>query len=47
MVELAVEMYRDIIVQALPVAIVIEFCTLAVNTFLNSAFRGKIWNGNR
>lgn len=47
MVELAVEMYRDIIVQALPVAVVVEFCTLAVNTFLNSAFRGKIWTGNK
>ena len=47
MVELAVEMYRDILVDVLPVAIVVELCTLAVNTFLNSAFRGRIWNGNR
>lgn len=45
MVELAVEVYRDIIVEALPVAIVFELCNLAVITFLNSAFRGRIWSG--
>lgn len=47
MVELAVEAYRDIVILTLPVSIVFEFCNLAVNTFLNSAFRGRIWNGNR
>lgn len=45
MVELAVEVYREIIETALPVAIIFEIANLCVCTFMRVAFGGKLWFG--
>lgn len=45
MVDLAIELYRNIIQYALPVAIIFEVCNLAVGTFMRTAFGGKLWFG--
>lgn len=45
MVELAINIYVDILENALPIAIVFEFCNLIVSVFLRVAFGGKLWFG--
>ena len=45
MVELAVNIYTEIVTYALPVAIIFEVCNLAVSTFMRVAFGGKLWFG--
>lgn len=45
MVELAINIYVDILESALPIAIVFEFCNLITSTFLRSAFGGRLWLG--
>lgn len=45
MVDLAVEVYKEIVVSAVPVAIVFEIGNLIVSTFLRVAFGGKLWFG--
>lgn len=45
MVDLAVELYKSIIVTAVPVAFIFEIGNLAVSTLLRVAFGGKLWFG--
>ena len=45
MVDLATELYRDIITAALPIAIIFEVGNLCVSIFLRAAFGGKLWLG--
>lgn len=42
---LAAQLYAEVIVAALPVAIVFEVGNLIIGTFLRSAFGGKLWFG--
>lgn len=44
-VELAVDLYTQIAVVAVPVAIVFEISNLLIGTFLRAAFGGKLWFG--
>lgn len=43
--QMAVQLYVEVIVVALPIAIVFEVGNLMVGTFLRSAFGGKLWFG--
>lgn len=45
MVDLAVEIYTDLVYAAIPIAVVFEVCNLIVSTFLRVAFGGKLWFG--
>lgn len=45
MINFAVESYTDILVLALPVAIVFEVGNLITSTFLRTAFGGRLWYG--
>lgn len=45
MSSLAAQLYVEVIVAALPIAIVFEVGNLLVGTFLRSAFGGKLWFG--
>lgn len=45
MVELATNIYTEIVLIAVPVAIVFEICNLIVCTFMRVAFGGKLWFG--
>lgn len=45
MVDFAIEIYTDVVVMALPIAIVFAFGNLIVNTFMRVAFGGKLWFG--
>lgn len=45
MVDLAIEVYKEIVLTAVPVAIVFELGNLIVSTFLRVAFGGKLWFG--
>lgn len=45
MVDLAIEIYKEVIQNALPVAIIFELCNLAVGTLLRVAFGGRLWFG--
>ena len=45
MSSLAAKLYVEVIVAALPIAIVFEVGNLLVGTFLRSAFGGKLWFG--
>jgi len=47
MVEMAVDLYVQMAVVAVPIAIVFEICNLIVGTFLRAAFGGKLWFGGR
>ena len=42
---LAAQLYLEIMLAALPIAIVFEVGNLLVGTFLRSAFGGKLWFG--
>ncbi len=45
MEQLAIDLYSQMIVQALPVAIAFEVCNLLVSSFLRAAFGGRLWFG--
>lgn len=45
MVELAVEILTDIVVVAVPIAIIFEIGNLIIGTFMRVAFGGKLWLG--
>ena len=43
--EVAVEIYTQVMLAAIPVAVVFEFGNLIVGTFMRAAFGGKLWFG--
>lgn len=45
MAKMALELYTQLIEQAVPIAIVFEMGNLIVSTFLRVAFGGKLWFG--
>lgn len=45
MVEFALSVYKDVVLFAVPVAIVFEIGNLIVGTFLRTAFGGRLWFG--
>lgn len=45
MVEFAFNILSQIVTATLPVAVIIEFANLIISTFLNAAFRGRLWFG--
>lgn len=45
MAEMALELYKEIVTVAVPVAVVFEIGNLIVSTFLRVAFGGKLWFG--
>ena len=45
LVNFAVESYTEILVMALPIAIVFEVGNLIVSTFMRTAFGGRLWYG--
>lgn len=47
MVELAVNLYTEILEVALPVAIFFEIANLCVSTLLRVGFGGGLWFGKR
>ena len=47
MVDLAVNLYTEIIEVALPVAIFFEIANLCVSTFMRVAFGGGLWFGKK
>ena len=47
MVEMAVDLYKEIASYALPIAIVFEVANLLVSTFLRVAFGGRLLFGAR
>lgn len=47
MAEFAIEMYTQLIQEAVPIAIVFEMGNIIVSTFMRVAFGGKLWFGTR
>lgn len=45
MVDIAIQLFTELITLAVPVAIVFEIGNLIVCTFLRTAFGGKLWFG--
>lgn len=45
MITFAVDTYTDLLVMALPIAIVFEVGNLITSTFLRTAFGGRLWYG--
>ena len=45
MVEVAVDIYSQVVLAAVPIAIVFEVGNLLVGTFLRVAFGGRLWFG--
>lgn len=45
MVDIAIDLYSQIVEYAVPIAIVFEVGNLIVSTFLRTAFGGKLWFG--
>lgn len=45
MAEMALDLYKEIVTLAVPVAVVFEIGNLIVCTFLRTAFGGKLWFG--
>lgn len=43
----AISIFVDVLQIALPIAIVFNFGNLIVDTFMSTAFGGKIWFGRR
>lgn len=43
--EVALEIYTEVMLSAIPVAVVFEFGNLIVGTFMRAAFGGKLWFG--
>lgn len=46
MVDMAVELYSELALYAVPIAIVFEVCNLIVSTFMRVAFGGRLWFGS-
>lgn len=46
-VEMAVELYSEVIAVAVPIAAVFEVGNLIVSTFMRVAFGGRLWFGSR
>lgn len=45
MVEMAVDLYSQVAMAAVPIAVVFELGNLLVGTFLRVAFGGRLWFG--
>lgn len=45
MVEMAVDLYSQVALAAVPIAVVFELGNLLVGTFLRTAFGGRLWFG--
>lgn len=45
MVEMAVDLYSQVALAAVPIAVVFELGNLIVGTFLRVAFGGRLWFG--
>lgn len=45
MVDVAIELFTELITYAVPIAIVFEVGNLIVCTFMRTAFGGKLWFG--
>lgn len=45
MVEMAVDLYSQVALAAVPIAVVFELGNLLVGTFLRVAFGGRLWFG--
>lgn len=45
MAEFAISLYTELIICAVPIAIVFELGNLLVSSFLRVAFGGKLWFG--
>lgn len=45
MVEMAVDLYSQVALAAVPIAVVFELGNLMVGTFLRVAFGGRLWFG--
>lgn len=45
MVDVAVDLYTQIAIYAVPIAIVFELGNLIVGTFMRVAFGGRLWFG--
>ncbi len=45
MVEVAKNIYIEIVENCMPVAIIFALCNIAIRMILSSAFGGKIWIG--
>lgn len=45
MAEVALEIFTELMIGAIPIAIVFEFGNLIVCTFMRVAFGGKLWFG--
>ncbi len=45
MVDVAVDLYTQVAVYAVPIAVVFELGNLIVGTFLRVAFGGRLWFG--
>lgn len=45
MVEVAVDLFTQLMAYAIPVAVVFELGNIVVNTFMRVAFGGKLWFG--
>jgi hypothetical protein len=45
MVEFAIQTFKDILILALPVAVVFELGNIIVGTFMRVAFGGRLWFG--
>lgn len=45
MVEFAIQTFTDILILALPVAVVFELGNIVVGTFMRVAFGGRLWFG--
>lgn len=45
MVELASEVYGELMAYAIPIAVVFEVGNLIVGTFMRTAFGGRLWFG--
>ena len=45
MVDLAIEIYSETMLYAIPIAIVFEVGNLIVGTFIRVAFGGRLWFG--
>lgn len=45
MYELALELYTEVMVLAVPICIVFELGNILIGTFLRAAFGGRLWFG--
>lgn len=45
MLELAIQLYSEVLVSALPFAVGIAICDLIATSFMRVAFGGRLWFG--